>query len=579
MNTRLTITIGQYSDAGLKPVNQDCYGLIEPDTSQQHLKGICAAVADGISSSDVSHQASETAIHTLLDDYYASPETWTVQRAGCGIIQAINAWLYSQSRRSEHRYDLNKGYVCTLSALILRERTAHLFHVGDSRIYRLRQGGLEQLTNDHRIWESSEKSYLARALGMADHIEVDYRTVAIEPDDVFLLATDGIFEFISPEAICSELTHNRDNLALAAQHIAEQALAQGSDDNLTLQLIRVMQLPSGHDRTLVPEARVLPLPPALEAGMQCDGYRILRNIHTSSRSHVFLAEDIHSHQRVALKVPSVEHQHDQDYLDRLMMEEWIAKRLHSPHIIQAHPHDQPRTCLYTATEYREGQTLSQWINDHPAPTLEQVRDIIEQVARGLRAFHRQEMLHQDIKPDNLLIDAQGTVIIIDFGSTYITGLEDIPLQSPQTLPGTALYMAPEYFLGLGGSPASDQYSLGVLAYHLLTGTFPYSTAVAQCQSAAAQRRLRYRSILIDEETEVPAWVDHAIHKATRIEPHKRYQDVFEFVHDLRHPNPHFLRQSRPPLIERNPVVFWQTMAAIELIIILILCQHMLTGPT
>lgn len=575
MTTRLSIASGQYSDKGRKTLNQDCFGLTEPVTSQRSVKGITAAIADGISSSNVSQVASEMAIRNFLEDYYATPETWTVQRAGSQILHAINAWLYSQSRRSEFRYDLNRGYVCTFSALVLREHTAHLFHAGDTRIYLLRQQGLEQLTTDHRVWESSQKSYLARALGMADTLEVDYRSLPLHLDDIFILATDGMFEFVTPEFLRLSIHQNLSDLDHAARLIADNALAQGSDDNITLQILHVTELPDSTQQNLVPEARELPLPPVLDAKMAFDGYTIIRNLHTSSRSHVFLAEDNDSGQPVVLKVPSVEQQHDQTYLDRLMMEEWIARRIHSLHVIQPHLPERQRHYLYTASEYLEGQTLAQWIKDNPQPTLEQVRDIIEQVARGLRAFHRQEMLHQDLKPDNIMMDRQGTLKIIDFGSTHIVGLANILADHEQALPGTALYMAPEYFLGMGGSRASDQFSLGVLAYHLLTGTFPYGTQLARCQSAAAQRRLQYRSILIDEETEIPAWVDDAIHKATRIDPYKRYPDLFEFVHDLSTPNQEFLRKTRPPLAERNPVAFWQAIAIIEMIVVLILLYKLI----
>ena len=76
------------------------------------------------------------------------------------------------------------------------------------------------------------------------------------------------------------------------------------------------------------------------------------------------------------------------------------------------------------TEFIEGQTLKQWMIDNPKPDLETVRGIVEQIAKGLRAFHRKEMLHQDLRPDNIMIDKTGTAKIIDFGSTKITGVAE-----------------------------------------------------------------------------------------------------------------------------------------------------------
>ncbi|WP_369855388.1 protein kinase [Candidatus Thalassolituus haligoni] len=577
MTQRLCIAAGQYSDKGIKAKNQDYLGLVSPTPPQLILKGITAAIADGISSSDVSHIASETAINSLLEDYYCTSETWTVQHSGEQVMRAINGWLYSQTRRSEFRFDINRGYVCTLSALILRGHNAHIFHVGDSRIYRLRDQALEQLTSDHRLWESAEKSYLARAMGMAESVEVEYRHTSLQAEDVFILTTDGIYEYVTPEYLRETIRQHADDLDNAAEQIARHALDNGSDDNLSIQLIRMTAVPDSSQTSLLPDVTRLPLPPALEPGMTFDGYEIIRNLHTTSRSHVFLARDLPSNEKVVLKLPSVEQQHNEDYLERLMMEEWIGRRIQNAHVIQPWIPDRPRQYLYTVSEYFEGRTLAQWLRDNPKPTLEQVRVIIDQVARGLRAFHRLEMLHQDLKPDNLMIDDEGRLKIIDFGSTSVRGLAEIGLDNSNELPGTALYMAPEYFLGQGGQPQSDQFSLGVLAYHLLSGKFPYGVEVARCKSVSAQRRLQYRSILVDEESEVPAWVDDAIQKATRIDPYKRYDDMFEFVHDLHTPNQDFLRKARPPLMERNPVAFWQGAAIIELVVLLILAYQLVVG--
>ena len=138
MTNTLTLSTGQYSDKGRKEINQDFHGLCIPDAPQLQTKGVAIALADGISSSDVSHIASAAAIRSFLDDYYCTSEAWTVKTAAQRVLEATNSWLYAQSRQSEHRYDRDRGYVCTLSALIIKSATAHIFHIGDSRIYRLR---------------------------------------------------------------------------------------------------------------------------------------------------------------------------------------------------------------------------------------------------------------------------------------------------------------------------------------------------------------------------------------------------------------------------------------------------------
>lgn len=223
------------------------------------------------------------------------------------------------------------------------------------------------------------------------------------------------------------------------------------------------------------------------------------------------------------------------------------------------------------TEYLEGKSLAQWIIDNPKPSLEQIRNIISQIAKGLQAFHRQEMIHQDIRPANIMIDNTNTVKIIDFGSTYIAGVTNT--KDAELLKGTMRYSAPEYFLGHAGTARSDIYALGVIAYEMLSGgKFPYGVNIAQAKSVNAQRRIQYTS-LINDESELPIWIDDALQKALHINPLKRYETLSEFVYDLHHPNKAFLNRTRPPLIQRNPVMFWQGVSfSLLLIIVFILLK-------
>ena len=229
-----------------------------------------------------------------------------------------------------------------------------------------------------------------------------------------------------------------------------------------------------------------------------------------------------------------------------------------------------RNYIYVVTEYVEGQTLAQWMIDHPKPDLPTVRGILDQIAKGLQAFHRLEMVHQDLKPDNIMIDATGTVKIIDFGATRVAGIEEIASAVEQiNLLGAALYAAPEYFLGEQGTPRADLYSLGVIAYQMLSGSFPYSTQVPKSRTRAAQKKLVYKSVL-NEEREIPAWVDDAIRKAVEPDPQARYEALSEFIYDLHHPNQAFLNKTRPPLIERNPVIFWKAVSFVLMLVIVML---------
>jgi len=570
MSRQLKITAGQYSDKGRKETNQDFHGVLVPREPQLGSKGIAIALADGISSSDVSQEAAQAAVTAFLEDYYCTSDAWSVKTSAEHVLVATNSWLHSQTQQSQHRYDRERGYVCTFSGLIIKSRTAHLFHVGDARIYRLRGTVLEQLTEDHRVRVSSVQSYLARALGMDRKVEVDYQAIPLEEGELLLLATDGVYEFIDDACVAAAIEGCAGNLDQAAQSIVEEAYRRGSGDNLTLQIVRVDELPTPESNEMYRQISELPFPPPLDARMNFDGYQIVRHIKGSARSHIYLAVDSETGERVVIKTPSVDLQANPAYLERFLMEEWIARRINSPHVLKPCSQTRQRHYIYVVSEYIEGQTLAQWMIDNPKPDLASVRGIVEQIAKGLQAFHRLEMVHQDLKPDNIMIDSTGTVKIIDFGATRVAGVMEIATPIEQiNLLGSAAYAAPEYFLGELGSSRADIYSLGVIAYQMLSGKLPYGVEVAKARTKAAQRKLAYQTVL-NEEREIPAWVDDAIRKAVEPNPLARYGELSEFVFDLYHPNNEFLNKTRPPLIERNPVIFWKSVSFVLMLALIVM---------
>lgn len=575
MSRELRISVGQHSDKGRKETNQDFYGVLIPEEPLLSLKGIAIALADGISSSSVSSVASESAVKSLLTDYYCTSESWSVKTSAQRVIAATNSWLHAETRRSQYRYDKDKGYVCTLSAMVIKSTTAHIFHIGDSRIYRLAGNTLEQLTTDHRVVISSEQNYLGRALGVNPQIEIDYQALAIEKGDVFLLATDGAYEYVGDRFIAKAIHDNADDLDRAAKLIVEQAYLQDSTDNLTVQIVRIDQLPDSEASEVFGQTSGLPPPPLLDARAIFDGYRIVREIHASSRSHIYLATDTETDELITLKIPSIDLRDDPAYLRRFMMEEWIARRIDSPHVLKPCLQSRKRNYLYVATEFIDGQTLTQWMIDNPAPDLETVRGIVEQIAKGLRAFHRMEMLHQDVRPENIMIDKTGTVKIIDFGSTKVTGVvEAAPFTDANDILGTVQYTAPEYFQGDSGSTRSDLFSLGVITYQMLTGKLPYGAQVARAKTKSQFRKLTYDSA-IDDGRGIPVWIDETLRRAVHPDPNKRYEVLSEFIFDLRNPNARYLNASPTPLIERDPLLFWKGLSAIlaGIIVVLLAIQH------
>jgi len=557
----LQVKAGQHTNAGIKPHNEDSCGIYIAKGASLTHKGIVAVTADGVGSSEAGREASEHCVKAFIDDYLSTPMSWSVHTSGERIIKSLNSWLYNQGQA---RYASELSLATTLAILILKSTTAHVFHVGDSRVYHIRNGNIKRLTKDHRLVIDKNKSYLARAMGGEHDVHFDYTKLLLEVDDTFVLTTDGVHEFIDDATIMK--LAGEDDAEAAAQQIVKAALAAGSDDNLTAQVLRITQLPNQDENEYYKKLTSLPFPPPLEAGQELDGYKIIKELHASNTIQVYLAEDIESGDTVVLKTPSINFEDDPVYIDKFLHEVWVGRRIDNPHVFKVLQLKRERSCIYYVTEYLEGQSLAQWILDHPKPDLEKVRNMISQMIKGLRAFHRKEMVHRDIKPENIMVDQHGMIKIIDFGSVRVSGLEEIhtPIQQSQ-IEGTANYIAPELFDGYEATPKSDMYALGVTIYEMLSGGhFPYG----KLEEAKPHKHYDYISIRKYND-DVPVWMDRAIQKAVSKNPERRYDSFSEFEHDLSNPNPEFMKAG-VPLIERNPIGFWKGLAVISILLNVIL---------
>jgi serine/threonine protein phosphatase PrpC len=572
----LKASIGFATDKGIKADNEDFVGAIIPNEPGLTHKGIVAAIADGMSGCEAGQLASQSCVGSFLSDYYSTPDSWSVKQAGQKILSATNSWLYSQG---QIRYQSTKGLVSTLSIVILKSTTAHIFHVGDSRIYRLRQGNLEQLTRDHRIYLANDKNYLSRAMGIEPRLEVDYKTLPLEKDDLFLMTTDGIHDFIDDRTLKSLLIETGDLSALADQ-IVQQAKTNHSDDNLSCQLLSVGSLPDAKEDEILRRHVNLPFPPPLQPGMLLDGYRIEVELHASKRTQIYRALDTYTRKQVILKTPSILYDDDTHFIEHFLYEEWAGKRIHHDNVLKVISSDRIKSCVYYVTEYLDGRTLRQWMEAHPKADILTVRKIVEQIAKGLHAFHRKEMLHQDLKPENIMFAPSGTVKIIDFGSVKIAGIAEIaPLgvDNDNNILGTLNYTAPEYHTEQRGTVKSDLYSLAVIAYEMLNGSLPFGQDMPENPSIGHLASLRYVPSLHHNPL-VPTWMDGALKKATAITPQLRYNEISEFLYDLNTPNPSFMRtEDNIPLLQRNPLRFWQGLSAILMGVILILLYQLTTG--
>ncbi|MEN9578835.1 MAG: hypothetical protein RJA70_1844 [Pseudomonadota bacterium] len=564
LDAQLKVTTGQHSEAGRKPANEDSMGLLVPrEAALLTHKGIALVIADGVSAADAGREAAETCVQNFLNDYFSTPDTWTVETSARKVISALNSWLYS---RSASFGNTEKGYVCTLTILVLKSRLAYIFHVGDTRVYLFRGGQLRQLTRDHAIPISNGSTYLSRAMGLDSKLDIDFVLEPVDPGDLFLLTSDGVHDYV-PHAELTELLAESTDLEETSRALLKRAIDAQSPDNVTCQLVRVDELPDGSADEYLRHLTELPFPPELRPGLVLDGYLVEQELHASRRSQSYLVKPTAGGESLVMKTPSVNYEDDPAYIERFILEHWVGMRVKSKHLQRSVALPPDRSCLYSLREYVKGRTLEQWIAEqhHSKRDVREVAlvvDIIAQCVRGLMALHRKEILHQDIKPGNIVLGDDGVVKLIDFGSCSVAGIDEIaaPISRDRML-GTASYAAPEYALGHVPTRNSDLYSLGCVAYEMLTGKLPYGASAEQATSSLAFERLQYVPAY-ELNPHVPLWIDGALRKAVAIRADERYQELSEFIYDLENPNPEYLKQRSLPLLERSKTTTWKLVALV-----------------
>lgn len=548
----LVVQTQQRSSAGVKQNNDDAVCIHLPNGQQgRAARTLIATLADGVSVAKQGGEAATIATRSFCRDFFSTDPHWSVQTAGYRVIEGIHRWLSGHNQH--YLLEAHNSHLTTFNALILQGQSAYVFHVGDSRVWRLRQGQLECLTKDHVI-RGMGQNQLTRALGMEGRIDVDFQQTDAQVGDRFLLTTDGIHGFVGQKQLLQLAQIAEADAALDAIFLAAQT--RQSDDNQSVQIIDIIRLEADFNDSQ-PEYHLPPLPDTLQAGQRIDGYTILRELHANARSTVYHAKRDDG-LMVVLKAPSPQLAHDPIAIAAFMREDWIGQRIDHPDVVKSLPLAANRQFLYLVQEYLSGCNLRVWRHNHPDAPVQTVVQLIRPAVRALRALHRRETLHQDIKPDNLIVLADGRVKLIDLGSARVASIHDDRARA-----GAYEYAAPEYALNQPIDARADQFSLALTLYELLTGQHPYGADYVHINSAEGFAALHYTPAS-HYNPHVPAWMDAALHKAAHLDATQRYSDLGEWLADLERPNTRLLRQPQA-LLERSPLRFWQTVSALLLL--------------
>jgi len=556
-------SVGFASQTGPRERNEDFAGAVFGWELPQPRHDVVAAIADGIGGAKGGRVAAETAVRGFLDGFCDLPETLEVRRAAANVVTALNGWIYSHGKRDPNL----AGMGCTFTALVLRGRIAHILHVGDTRAYRLGGDRLTCLTVDHvRKDGAARSSILTRALGVETEVRLDYVMQPLARHDRFLLCSDGVYGVLTPDTI-ADILRERSASDGSARALVSAALDSGSADNCTALVVDVVELPTVESADIGAAISQLPLVPVPIDGETVDGFLLKVLVSDGQYTRLFGAIDEIEGGEVVLKFPKPQMAAVSTYRAAFVREAWVGARVHSPWVgrtIELPPGR--RTCLYTVMPLYEGELLETRLTRRLG--LEEGRNIAIKLARGAAALHRAGIIHRDIKPDNVILEREGSLKLLDLGVVRVPGLEDFP---PENVPGTPGYMAPEMFDGEPGNEATDLYALGVTLFRAFTGEFPYGNPDA----TSPPRRDRPKA-LSALRPDLPAWLQAAIGRAIAIDPAERFRDMIEFAVEME------AGPARAPvaihgprtLYERNPVRFWQGVAALlALAFLLSLLRH------
>jgi serine/threonine protein phosphatase PrpC len=547
----LQLSFAEASAIGPREENQDALRLVTPAPALAASKGYLFAIADGVSQCADGGLAARSTLQALALDYYATPETWSVAQALDRLLLAQNRWLQANGG--------GQPLLTTLSALVLRGRRFTLAHVGDCRVYRWHADRLQRISEDH-VWDQPGMQHvLKRALGLDQHLVLDFLDGELRLDESFVLLSDGIWAVLGDTAIAAILRDQPD-LHSAAQTLVNAAHLAGSQDNASALLVRVDALGEASIGDALMHLQQWPLPPALKPGQVFEGWQVEGIVAQSQQSLLYRVRDTQQRPWLLKTLPGRLHD-DHQAGQALLSEEWFLKRVAGRHFPEVHAASQRQHLYYVMREY-SGATLAQRHEQSGPLPLPQWQDIAERLLRAVGLLHRRQILHRDIKPENLLLGDDGELRLLDFGLAYCPGLSQ---DLPWALPGTPSYIAPEAFRGDVPTPQQDLYAVGVTLYFLLTGHYPYGEieAFQRPRFGLPINASRYRP-------DLPDWIAHHLERAVAAAPEQRFETAEEWLLLIEQGERRSLSVRPKPLLEREPLKVWRTLALVSLLLNLVL---------
>ena len=258
-----------------------------------------------------------------------------------------------------------------------------------------------------------------------------------------------------------------------------------------------------------------------------EDFEIGELIGSGGFADVFRATDRRLKRSVAIKVLRADVHATPDAVERFRREAESVAALRHPHILPIHAIGERDDVVWLVLDHVTGEPLDRWLEREPVATVEETTRIVSEIAAALGAAHRAGIAHRDVKPANVLLDGvERRVLLTDFGIARAMAGADHALTRTGTFVGTPHYLSPEQAAGDVADPRADLYSLGVLAYRMLTGALPFDGTIA---SVLVQHLTKTPRPIRELRPECPAGVADAISRCLEKSPEERWQSSDELI--------------------------------------------------
>ena len=479
------------SDAGpIRKNNEDFLTFWQPTEEAERLRrGAIMIMADGVGGQENGEVASRLAVETALAVFQERDPVTPPKALIKEIFDRANLAVFDQGMKTPQ----GGRMATTLSVCVFRDREVAIGHVGDTRVYLVRHEEMKKLTHDHSytglqvklrlITEhearaSALRSVLTRSIGAEPVVRADFKRLKLLSRDRIVQCTDGLYCFIND----GEISEGVDRLEMKeiCPYLVALAKQRGTDDNLTVQVVQVDRL---NEPLHAGKISVLHhtrgggqggVTNEVQPGQVLDGRFLIDSVVSrSGMASIYKAKDQQTGQVCAVKIPYMQLESDPGSFSRFQREAEIGKMLDHPAILRFL--DVPtQSRPYIATEFLEGQPLSQIMAEtRPLPLEDAVR-IASEVCGALAHMHGHQVIHRDLKPQNIMVCNDGTLRIIDFGIAKAAEMRRLTFAGFSPTFGTPDYMAPEQVKGKRGDERTDVYSLGAVLYEMVTGSVPFS---------------------------------------------------------------------------------------------------------